>query len=608
MCGILSQCGPAPVDRQLFVGALQRLQSRGPDGQGCWFSDDGRVALGHRRLAIVDPVGGHQPLEDGLVAVVNGEFYGHALIRAQLMARGHHFHSHSDSEILLHLYRQYGLACLEQLQGEFAFVLFDPEQELLLAARDRFGIKPLVYHHRDGQLSIASKVAGLEGLGHRPRWDTASFYRASCTQYVGPEETLFQSVRQLPPGHFLRWQAGSLEIRPYWQLPRRCPEAQDGESDWPEQLAQHLDESVRARLPAQAVACQLSGGIDSASVLALAEQACAEVEAFHISFPGSPLDEQALAAQVAELRGVPLRVLALDSQQLLAALRPAVLASEGLAINAHLSAKYLLQREIHARGYKVCLTGEGADEVLYGYPHFRIDLNPERAEDIYRQNPASQGIMVGGDEGISTAGLQAVLGHCPQFLKAKAALGLRIQSLLRPEFLAAFRERDCYLEMLTGCDWQGRSQLEQSALLWNQSALANYILHTLGDGCEMAHSVEGRLPFLDTSLCEFLARVPLDWLIRHDQEKFVLRQAMADLLPRALLERRKHPFMAPALEGLYDHLEALALEVDHPFVARPALLERLHTLRQAGATETHLWQPPLLWILSSYYLEQSLSR
>lgn len=608
MCGILSQCGPAPVDRQLFARALQRLESRGPDGQGCWFSEDGRVALGHRRLAIVDPVGGHQPLENDIVAVVNGEFYGHALIRAGLMARGHRFRSHSDSEILLHLYRELGLACLEQLQGEFAFILYDPERDLLLAARDRFGIKPLVYRHQDGQLWVASKVAALEGLGYRPRWDTTSFYRASCTQYVGPHETLFESVRQLPPGHFLRWQAGNLEIRSYWQLPRRCPDAHEQGADWPEQLAQRLDESVRARLPAQSVACQLSGGIDSASVLALAEQASAEVEAFHVSFPGSPLDEQALAAQVAELRGVPLRVIALDSQQLLAALRPAVVAAEGLAINAHLSAKYLLQREIHARGYKVCLTGEGADEVLYGYPHFRIDLNPERAEDICRQNPFSQGIMVGGKEGLSTAALEAVLGHCPQFLKAKAALGLRIHSLLRPEFLAAFRERDCYLEMLADGDWQGRSRLEQSALLWNQSALANYILHTLGDGCEMAHSVEGRLPFLDTSLSEFLARVPLDWLIRHDQEKYLLRQAMADLLPRALLERRKHPFMAPALEGLVDHLEALALEVDHPFVARQALLERLHTLRQAAAAEAHLWQPPLIWILSSYYLQQSLTR
>ena len=597
------------MDRRLFEQALTRLASRGPDDQGSWFSEDGRVALGHRRLAIVDPQGGRQPLQDhtGVVASVNGEFYGHSLLRARLQGQGHRFRTHSDSELLLHLYRQHGLSCLDHLRGEFAFVLYDPAQRLLLAARDRFGIKPLVYRFRDGQLWLASKVVALESLGYRPRWNTHSFYRASCTQYEGPDETLFDEVKQLPPGYFLSFQDGQLTLGCYWRLPRGNPQFDVSEQQWVEEFADHLDEAVRLRIPGQSVACQLSGGIDSASVLALCEQASAEVEAFHISFPGSPLDEQALAQQVAELRGVPLRVVALDSQQLLQALEPAVQSSEGLAINAHLSAKYLLQRQIHAKGFKVCLTGEGADEVLYGYPHFRMDLEPERAQEICRSNLASQGIMVSSESGLSTAGLEAILGHCPQFLRAKASLGQRIHSMLAPEFLATFRERDCFLEMLSSCDWEGRSPVEQSALLWNQSALANYILHTLGDGCEMAHSVEGRLPFLDHKLVEFLARVPIHWQIHRGQEKHLLRRAMTDLLPGCLLERQKHPFMAPPLEGLYDHVEAVAHQVDHPFIDRQRLLTRLGQLRQTEGSEAHLWQPPLLWILSSYYLARRMS-
>lgn len=600
MCGILSQVSPQAVDVEAFSQALDCLKTRGPDGSGLWLSPDRRVALGHRRLAIVDASGGQQPISDeenGIVAVVNGEFYDHALLRIRLQGLGYRFRSHSDSEVLIHLYRHYGLECLQFLRGEFAWILYDVGQRKLVAARDGYGIKPLLFRQQGEQLWLASKARAFVPLGWRPQWDEDSFFYASATQYPPYARTLFGQIQQLPPGHFLTFQDQLLKVQSYWDYPRFQGE-EPAEPE--EEFAQLLDECVRLRIPSQPVACQLSGGIDSAAVLALAAQASAQVTAFHVSFPGSPLDEREQAQSLAELSQVPLEVLSLTDQDLLESLQEATLASEGLAINAHLSAKYLLLRHISQAGFKVCLTGEGSDEVLLGYPHFRLDLQPSRAQELGESNQASRGIMLSQGPGLSLQALQTQLGHRPHFLQAKAALGLRLQSVMKRDFLGAHRERDCYQELLQGSPLEGRLPVEQSACLWNRSALAQYILNTLGDGCEMAHGVEGRLPFLDRHLSEFLARVPVDWKIRRGQEKYLLRQSMRELLPDWLLTKQKHPFMAPPLAGLSSHLREMAASLPHPFVDRQRLDQQLDQLDRHPDVE---WQPALIWILTSYFLQ-----
>ena len=222
MCGIASVLSwNGPMDEAALRQAVASLRHRGPDGQGIWLSDDRRVGLGHARLSIIDLHTGGQPIasEEGRVhAVVNGEFYGFEEIRRDLEDRGHRFSTRSDSEILLHLYEEFGTQCLAHLRGEFAFVLWDARAGKLFAARDRFGIKPLCYAVADGLLRIASEAKALFAAGLAAEWDHASAFQAMSLQYVLPDRTLFRGVMQVPPGHFLCASDGKIELSRYWDM------------------------------------------------------------------------------------------------------------------------------------------------------------------------------------------------------------------------------------------------------------------------------------------------------------------------------------------------------------------------------------------------------
>jgi asparagine synthase (glutamine-hydrolysing) len=586
MCGIVGRLGGTGT---LPLASLRR---RGPDGEGEW--TNGRVALGHTRLAVVGD--GVQPVfnEDrSVVAVVNGEFYDHGLMRAKLQSQGHRFNSFSDSELICHLYEEHGLDFVHHLRGEFALLLWDEARQTLVAVRDRFGIKPLFYGEHDGGLWIASRPHTLWDAGFPKAFDERAFYHACSTQYAPLDHSLFRGIRQLPPG--CRMTVGdSLQIEPYWDLPRWVD---DPLPDPVEDFGAALDDAIRCRLPqGPPPAFQLSGGLDSGAVVALAAQSLDPFEAFCVSFDSVDHDEEEQARQLAELWGVKLHIVRLSSQDLLTGLRQAVEATASLAVNGHLTAKFRLAEAIHAAGHKVVLTGEGADEVLLGYPHFRLDLLPGRLDELLQTNPASAGIMLSSAPGLDLSAVQAELGFVPGFLRAKAALGRRLHSVMRPEFLDAFRSYDPYQAMLTPA-LQGRAPVEQSAYLWNRSALPDYILKTLGDGCEMSHSIEGRLPFLDHPLVELLARVPLALKVHGTIEKWILREAVAPIIPRSLYTRQKHPFMAPPLP-----MDSLREQPEHPFIDRQRLLAQLDRLPHLPAAEQREWQPALTWLLTAHYL------
>ncbi|MBA2664103.1 MAG: asparagine synthase (glutamine-hydrolyzing) [Bradymonadaceae bacterium] len=637
MCGILSILWPNVATlRAALRAGLEAMRHRGPDGSGVWVDPTGTVGLGHVRLAVIDPLSGAQPIasEDAaVVAVVNGEFYDFERIRGELEWRGHRFATGSDSEVLVHLYEERGVACLEELRGEFAFVLWDSRRRRLFAARDRFGIKPLCFASTATGLYLASEAKALFAAGVRARWSAEAFLHAAHHQYLPPDLTLFEGVAQLRPGHFLLASAGEVRTQAYWDIdfPMLSEPAKIDAQPAIERLRELLDEAVSLRLRADVpVACALSGGLDSSAIVALAaRRARRPVACFGVSFEASAYDERGFAEQVAAHVGAEFHAVEVSQRDLVENLEQAVYFSEGLAINGHLSAKFLLSKAIAAAGFKVVLTGEGADEALAGYAHFRQDLaawthRGDEAEQarlqaaLVKANAASGGVMLAdASAGVSEA-VRRRLGVVPSFLQAKAQMGARITAMLSAEFCERAAGVDYIGALIEAFDVEGRLKgrhpVDQAAYLWSRLALANYILRTLGDGTEMAHSVEGRTPFLDHRLFEFCQQLPLALKINHGVEKWVLRRAVEDLLPETVVARPKHPFLAPPL-CIHSNAETDALIQDTlrsdsaralPFFDRTKLLALLDALGTMTQAERQAAEPVLMTALSASMLQTSL--
>lgn len=630
MCGLFGffGFGDSAIDPRRVEGALDAQAYRGPDGYGTWFSPTKDVALGHVRLAVIAAENGEQPLcsEDGrCVAVVNGEFYGFEDLRRTLEARGHRFSTGSDSEVLIHLYEDHGEECLEMLRGEFALLLWDERRRRLLAARDRFGIKPLQYAITSEGIYFASQAKGLFAAGVEARWDRDSFLQAMHHQYLRPGCSLFEGVRTLRPGHFLVGSPEALCEKIYWDIDfpkttsRRRPASGEAIKEAAEGLRQRFTEAVELRLRADVpLAVCLSGGLDSSALAAVAAAVTGrELTCFGVQFEAQDYDESRYAWEVAQFLGAKYIPLALSSQEMLEHLPQAVAKAEGLGINGHLPAKFLLGRRMREAGFKVVLTGEGADEALGGYAHFLRDLDGA-GELNHRSAELCRGVMLPEGAGPELNSVAKRLGCVPTFLRAKAAMGSRIFPLLR----ADLRERSAGVDYLAGLLDEfdlprmllGRHPVDQAAVLWSRLALSGYILQTLGDGTEMAHGVEGRTPFLDHHFFEFAQRLPISMKIRGGLEKWIFRQAMEDLLPRTILERRKQPFLAPPVavsaerfcrEFLNDHLRSASVleELFDPSEVY-ALLDELPKMDERALQGS---EPVVMTVLTSVLLGQSLS-
>ncbi len=632
MCGIVAiyqteQTGK-PISEATVTAALTALHHRGPDGQGMYISPGQNVALGHTRLATVGIATGAQPIasEDGQInMIVNGEFYEFERIRSELQAQGYEFKTSSDSEIALHLYEEYGIDCLKQLRGEFALAIWDHRRQRLFVARDRFGIKPIVYTVQNGNLYLASEAKAIFATGIEAKWDQESFFHSANMQYVLPNRTLFSNIKQLPPGHFLTAHDGKIEIERYWDLDYGL----DADS-WKEndetliaEFGSKLEDAVRLRLRAEAPVCaHLSGGLDSSAVVGLAmKHASKPLKCYSISFEEESYDELEIAKEMAAFAGGDFEPILVSQKKLIECLPDAVYYSEGFAVNGHLPAKYILNQVIRKGGYKVALTGEGADEVVAGYPHLRSDLfksdgRQSLLADLHNSNVASAGIMLQHGQSLSLGSVEEKLGYIPGFIEAKGTLGFKICSVLDEKFKAQYAGRDAYAELLNCFDiagqMTGRNRVSQSLYLWSKTALVNYILRTLGDGMEMANSVEGRLPFLDHHLFEFARRLPLDLKIKGTTEKYVLREAVKPLISETIYKRQKHPFVAPPLSrfankeadgALQDVLRSKNFE-SVPFFDHGKVRQLLDSLPTMKAEDRGALDPVLMTAMSAAALHQ----
>ncbi|MGH3886249.1 MAG: asparagine synthase (glutamine-hydrolyzing) [Pseudonocardiaceae bacterium] len=637
MCGLIGALLAQPsLTRERIAGALATIAHRGPDHTGWWCSADRRMMLGHVRLSIIGLDNGNQPLtsEDGEVhGVVNGELYGYRAIRSALQTDGRHFATDSDSEIALHLYEQLGGDFVHQLRGEFAVVIADQRRRCLLAARDRFGIKPLFYTIQGGDVLVASEIKALLALGAPARWDAAAFF-ADCHNVRTADRTLFAGIRAVPPGCLLVARDGQVEIRRYWDTdyPRREALAADGRSE-AEIVAgfrEVLDDAVAERLVADVeVASYLSGGIDSSAVLGLAQRKLSRpIRAFTIVFGDELYNEERLAQQTATWLGATFVPVPVSQRDLAESFSDALWHAETLVFNGHGVAKYLLSRTVRDAGIKVVFTGEGADEILGGYPPFRRDLllhntegqSPKDVEKLLAEldatNQASRGLLTA--DGLPAPGLDTFgvrLGWIPSAIEAFSTLAAKMY----PYFADTYREAGLcsapYTELLDTLDvpgrLAGRDPVNQALYIWTRTILPTFILTVLGDRMEMAHSVEGRVPFLDHHVAEYAAQIPVHHKIRGLREKHVLREAVRDCVLPEVYDRQKHPFLSPPTRDSGDPLAVFCQDTlrsrhveDQPFFD-PCRVRGL--MDQVAATEPAdqaAFQGVVLRIVSTCILQQ----
>jgi asparagine synthase (glutamine-hydrolysing) len=636
MCGIavfFSRHGQ--ISGGALTRATQALHHRGPDNQSQWISKDQHVGLGHARLSIIDLRGGDQPIADEsgrLHIVVNGEFYDFERIRRGLEARGHRFRTHSDSEIALHLYEDVGVHCLAQLRGEFAFALWDANHHALIAARDRFGIKPLFYSWHHDTLYLASEAKALFAAGVPARWDPESFYHHATGPALA-DRTLFDNVFQVPPGHYLVATPNSFRLLKYWDF--NYPTAEElaaatrNEASYIEEFGAALDEAVRLRMRADVpVGCYLSGGLDSCAVLGLASRHTREpIHAFTLTFDQAAYDESTVAEEMAAQAGARFHPIPIQQSDLADHFADALWNAETLFFNGHGVSKFLLSRAVRDAGYKVVFTGEGSDEILGGYAHFRRDVllhnalgqPPEEVERLLQElndnNPVSRGLLLPAGDSVPLDSVERTLGFIPTWLQVFGSVAARRLSLLAEDFQRRYSGWDGARFFLNQFDvtgqLSGRDPLNQALYLWAKSMLPNYILVVLGDRMEMAHSIEGRVPFLDHHLIEVLRRVPVSLKIRGMTEKYILREAARPVISDTVYRRQKHPFLSPPVttlpterfhELLQDTLRGPSLG-SLPFYNQREVTGLLDRLPAMTEEERVSWDPLFMSILSACILQ-----
>lgn len=571
MCGIFGMFSiEGNVNIETLIKATKVLKHRGPDGTQHWLSENKKMGFGHTRLSIIDIEGGTQPLhnEDGTIhAVVNGEIYDFERIRSILQARGHRFTTLSDSEVLLHLYEESGIDALNEIRGEYAFIIWDERTNQIIAGRDRFGIKPLYYSFHNNSLYLGSEIKALLAAGVPAYWDEESYFTACHFGFIPLQgRSLFKDVFQVPPGHVLISSSGNFKIQRYWDFEYPVDSSHNfdlSDSDAIDKFRNLFEESVKLRLRADVpVGIYLSGGLDSCSILGTAAKFKGSgIKAFTICFEDVDYDDGIYAKEMAQYAGAEYEPLLVTQQSLADNFISSVIHGETAIFNPHSVAKFMLSKSVSNAGFKVVLTGEGSDEILAGYPHFRQDLlrysqkhsasfdTRKELENLKKNNSTSQGWMMSTETAEFDNAVMQNLGYTPSWLTLHINNSKRIKRFQDKSFVKRFSDVDAYSSFLSDFDipqaLEGRHKVNQSLYLWSKIMLPNYLLTNLGDRMEMGHSIEGRVPFLDHHLVEFAASLPVSLKIRGMTEKYILREAVRPVITNTIYTRQKNPFIAP---------------------------------------------------------------
>jgi asparagine synthase (glutamine-hydrolysing) len=598
MCGI---CGVAGEGEAGGIGLARRMCQamvhRGPDDEGIQHLDG--VTLGMRRLSIIDLEGGHQPIhnESSTVWVVqNGEIYNHLELRRDLESKGHRFRSHSDSEVVVHLYEELGARTPELLRGMFAFAVWDRRRQRLLLARDRFGEKPLVYGQSGDTFLFASEIAALladERLGRDLDLGALDAYLA--LQYVPAPDTIFTDIKKLPPGHVLEVVAGQPPaVRPYYDLRASVANAPPltSRAETVALIRSTVEEAVESRLMADVpLGAFLSGGVDSSIIVAcMARRSGRPVQTFSVGFTDAGATELPYARLVAERYRTEHHELMVNPEMV--SLLPSVVRHHGepFGDTSAIPTRYLC--EMTRRNVIVALSGDGGDEVFGGYRRYVWT----HVADVIRRLPRPLGWAV-------AAALRAVPGPRLRWLRryGKAIDAPEAERYL--EFVAHFPADERLNLYTTGLAERFRTDRTAERFAARLAAstddsvvnrlcgldIETYLpddILTKVDIASMTHSLEARAPLVDHHVVELGARLPALAKLHHTEEKFLFKQAFADLLPPAILERRKRGFALPTRHWLAGKLHDFARD----------------TLLSARARERGLFRPEAVTSLLDRHL------
>jgi len=582
MCGIigvLNQSQTAVTERTTLLQMLAMIRHRGPDGFGIY--QDGQVGLGSARLKIIDIAGGDQPIsnEDGTIWIVfNGEIFNYVELRPMLEARGHHFSTHSDTEVIVHLFEDFGPDCLKYLNGQFAIAIWDrrenPGGQRLFLARDRLGIRPLFYTRQAGKLIFGSEMkAILAHPGIQAQIDPLALDQIFTYWSTLSPRTIFKDIFEVPPGHYLLAQGlhsncadtSHLDIQSYWSLDFSNPQDTQAKIDmqqYQDEFEALLVDATRIRLRADVpVGAYLSGGLDSSAITAIIRNFTdTPLDTFSITFSDPEFDESLFQYQMADFLGTQHQVVHIHHSDIGTEFPDVIWHTETPTLRTAPVPLFYLSRLVREHQYKVVLTGEGADEFLAGYDIFKeakIRLFWARKPDskirplLFGRLYPEIAHMPNSNAYLASffgAGLSEVnspiYSHFIRWKntsRAKRFFSDGLKEALPP----AYRDHQTFDAVYIPPGFAGWDPLSRAQYLESTIFLPQYLLSSQGDRVGMAHAVEGRFPFLDYRVVEFCARLPANLRLNGMTEKYLLRQLARKWLPEQIWTRRKRPYRAP---------------------------------------------------------------
>ncbi|MCD4726511.1 MAG: asparagine synthase (glutamine-hydrolyzing), partial [Pirellulales bacterium] len=556
------EAGEKP-DRSRLCGMISLLSHRGPDEKGIF--TDRNVGLAHARLSIIDLEGGRQPIQNedrSLTIVFNGEIFNYRELRRDLIAGGHRFSTASDTEVILHLYEDRGTDCVHQLNGQWAFAIWDSRKSRLFASRDPLGIRPFFYAEAAKRFFFASEVKSLFVNEELTREiDLEALDEIFTIWTTIPPRTVFKDVHELPPGHNLTVENGSIDVRPYRQLGYGGIDASLTEEDCSEKLIELLVNSVRLRLRSDVpVGAYLSGGLDSSLTCALIRKFTdAPIRTFSVTFDSAEFDESPYQKEVVRFLGTEHQEVRCTKDDIGRVFPDVLWHTEKPVVRTAPAPLFLLSKLVREEGYKVVVTGEGADELLGGYDIYKeakirrfwgaapdSKTRPLLLKRLYPylKNLQSQSsdylraFFHVRQEDLSNP----FFSHLPRW-----AMTSGIKIFFSRDVKAALKGFDVYRELCgeLPAEFDGWDGFSRAQYLETRYFLPGYLLSSQGDRMAMAHSVEGRYPFLDPEVVDFSARIPPRVKMKALNEKYVLKRGAGGLVPPSVLKRPKQPYRSP---------------------------------------------------------------
>ena len=569
MCGIAGVLNfdAETADRVLLERMIAPLRHRGPDDRGVLV--DGPAGLAHARLSIIDLDGGRQPMpnEDHSIWVTfNGEIYNYVELRETLRRKGHRMATRSDTEVIVHMYEEFGDRCVEHFNGQWALAIWDRPRRRLFLSRDRMGIRPLYYTTAGGKFLFASEVKSLFVDPDVPRRiDPRGLNQLFTFWSPLPPTTVFDNIFELPPGHNLIVEDGRLRVGQYWQL-EYDPTPKD-EQHCAEQLLELLLDATRLRLRSDVpVGAYLSGGLDSTVTTALIKQATdAHLRTFSITFEDDEFDESQHQQAAVKSLGTDHQSIRCTSADIGRVFPEVIWHAERPVLRTAPAPLYLLSGLVHDEGYKVVVTGEGADEMLGGYDIFKEAkvrrfwaAQPDSVfrarllEKLYPYMPGLQAQSLAYRKAFFHVRpddlANPFFSHLPRW-----ELTSWLKRFFSDDLKSQLTDHDPYAELLARlpdeyADWHPFCQAQY---LETTTLLPGYILSSQGDRVAMAGSVEGRFPFLDHRLAEMAARMPVRWKMKGLNEKYILKRAAGHMIPDSIVARKKQPYRAPDAKSFF---------------------------------------------------------